>query len=59
MFDQIYEHWPARPAEARPKLLVYGESLGPQGSEGAFTGFADIRAKANGVLWVGRDRAVE
>ncbi|MFE7796541.1 alpha/beta hydrolase [Nocardia sp. NPDC057440] len=53
VFDKVYEHWSARPAQARPKLLVYGESLGSQGSEGAFTGLADIRARADGVLWVG------
>ncbi|MFI6362657.1 alpha/beta hydrolase [Nocardia sp. NPDC050630] len=53
VFDKVYEHWSARPQDARPKLLVYGESLGSQGSEGAFTGLADIRAKTDGVLWVG------
>nr|WP_246002868.1 alpha/beta-hydrolase family protein [Nocardia tenerifensis] len=53
VFDKVYEHWSARPAQARPKLLVYGESLGAQGSEGAFTGLADLRTRADGVLWVG------
>jgi uncharacterized membrane protein len=32
---------------------VYGESLGSQGSEAAFTTLSDIRARADGVLWVG------
>ena len=36
-----------------PRLVVYGESLGSQGSEAAFTTLADIRAQADGVLWVG------
>ncbi|MFC9438375.1 alpha/beta hydrolase [Nocardia sp. NPDC057030] len=53
VFDKVYEHWSARPAQARPKLLVYGESLGSQGSEGAFNGLADLRTRADGVLWVG------
>ncbi|MFX0573963.1 alpha/beta hydrolase [Nocardia nepalensis] len=53
VFDKVYEHWSARPEGARPKLLVYGESLGSQGSEGAFTGLADIRSRTDGVLWVG------
>ncbi|MFI9506016.1 alpha/beta hydrolase [Nocardia sp. NPDC052566] len=53
VFDKVYEHWSARPVEARPKLLVYGESLGSQGSEGAFADLADIRARTDGVLWVG------
>ncbi|MCP2279868.1 alpha/beta hydrolase [Nocardia amikacinitolerans] len=53
LFDKVYEHWSARPAELRPKLLVYGESLGSQGSEGAFSGLADLRTRTDGVLWVG------
>ncbi|MEV0298889.1 alpha/beta-hydrolase family protein [Nocardia sp. NPDC050710] len=53
LFDKVYEHWSVRPKENRPKLLVYGESLGSQGSEGAFSGLADIRARTDGVLWVG------
>ncbi|MEU0540057.1 alpha/beta hydrolase [Nocardia sp. NPDC005978] len=53
MFDAVYERWSARPPESRPKLLVYGESLGSQGSEAAFTGLADLRSKVDGALWVG------
>lgn len=53
LFDKVYERWSALPEDARPKLLVYGESLGSQGSEGAFSGLADIRNRADGVLWVG------
>ncbi|WP_307817709.1 alpha/beta hydrolase [Nocardia acididurans] len=53
MFDAVYERWSSRPENARPKLLVYGESLGSQGSESAFTGLADLRSKVNGALWVG------
>ncbi|WP_227998294.1 alpha/beta hydrolase [Nocardia australiensis] len=53
LFDAVYEHWTARPPQSRPKLLVYGESLGSQGSEAAFDGLADLRAKVDGALWVG------
>lgn len=53
VFDRVYERWSARPAQSRPKLLVYGESLGSQGSEGAFAGLADLRSRTDGVLWVG------
>ncbi|GAB2710098.1 alpha/beta hydrolase [Nocardia thraciensis] len=53
LFDKVHARWSTLPPEARPKLLVYGESLGSQGSEAAFTGLGDIRAKADGVLWVG------
>ncbi len=53
MFDAIYRTWSQRPADARPKLLVYGESLGSQGSEAAFGGLADLRDRVDGALWVG------
>ncbi|MFJ4656616.1 alpha/beta hydrolase [Nocardia sp. NPDC088792] len=53
MFDAVYEHWSRLPADHRPKLLVYGESLGSQGSEAAFDGLADLRSKVDGALWVG------
>jgi uncharacterized membrane protein len=53
LFDAVYQHWTARPPQVRPKLLVYGESLGSQGSEAAFDGLADLRAKVDGALWVG------
>ncbi|WSJ19783.1 alpha/beta hydrolase [Nocardia sp. NBC_01327] len=53
MFDAVYRAWSARPPNARPKLLVYGESLGSQGSEAAFDGLADLRSKVDGALWVG------
>ncbi|WP_425300138.1 alpha/beta hydrolase [Nocardia flavorosea] len=53
LFDAVYERTRARAPEDRPKLLVYGESLGSQGSEAAFDGLADLRAKVDGALWVG------
>ncbi|MEU4316742.1 alpha/beta hydrolase [Nocardia sp. NPDC024068] len=53
LFDAVYDRIRARPADDRPKLLVYGESLGSQGSEAAFDGLADLRAKVDGALWVG------
>ncbi len=53
MFDAVYAAWSARPPQSRPKLLVYGESLGSQGSEAAFDGLADLRAEVDGALWVG------
>ncbi|WP_280234788.1 alpha/beta hydrolase [Nocardia cyriacigeorgica] len=53
VFDAVYRHWSARPEDQRPKLFVYGESLGSQGSEEAFEGLADLREKVDGALWVG------
>ena len=37
----------------RPALYVYGESLGTQAGEAAFSGIRDIRATVDGVLWMG------
>ncbi|MFR9750778.1 alpha/beta hydrolase [Nocardia sp. 004] len=53
LFDAVYQHVAVRPPELRPKLLVYGESLGSQGSEAAFDGLAELRAQVDGALWVG------
>lgn len=41
------------PGRPRPALYVYGESLGTQAGEAAFSGIRDIRATVDGVLWVG------
>ena len=53
MFEAVHAAWSQRPPQARPKLLVYGESLGSQGSEAAFDGLADLRSEVDGALWVG------
>ncbi|MGQ4600209.1 alpha/beta-hydrolase family protein [Nocardia sp. R6R-6] len=53
VFDAVHRHWTARAPQQRPKLLVYGESLGSQGSEAAFDGLAELRAEVDGALWVG------
>ncbi len=41
------------PGQPRPRMIVFGESLGSQGSEAAFSSLADVRAETDGVLWVG------
>ena len=53
LFDQVYERWVRLPADHRPKLLAFGESLGAYGSQAAFSGAADLRNRTDGVLWVG------
>jgi uncharacterized membrane protein len=52
-FDAVHARLVQLPVGRRPRLLVYGESLGSQGSEAAFSSLADIRARTDGVLWVG------
>ena len=53
LFDAVYDTWHQLPAGQRPKLVVFGESLGSFGGEAAFSGAEDIRDRASGVLWVG------
>ncbi len=53
LFNVIYDHWSTLPEAERPLLLVFGESLGADGSEAAFSGAADLRNRTSGVLWVG------
>ena len=53
LFDAVYAKWIELPAAHRPKLVVFGESLGSFGGENAFSGTDDIRDRTSGVLWVG------
>ena len=53
LFDAVYGVWSRLPADHRPKLVVFGESLGSFGGESAFSGVNDIRNRTSGVLWVG------
>ncbi|HEX2154445.1 MAG TPA: alpha/beta-hydrolase family protein [Acidimicrobiia bacterium] len=53
LFNAVYERWASLPENDRPRLLVFGESLGADGSEAAFSGVADIRNRTDGVLWAG------
>jgi uncharacterized membrane protein len=53
LFDAVYGAWRQLPAAHRPKLVVFGESLGSFGGETAFSGTEDIRNRTSGVLWVG------
>ncbi len=57
LIDAVVADVRARPAPARPKLLVLGESLGSRAGEGAFAGLPDIRDKVDGVVWLGPPRA--
>ncbi|MGY1609812.1 MULTISPECIES: alpha/beta hydrolase [unclassified Geodermatophilus] len=53
LFDAVYERWSALPADARPQLYVFGESLGSFGAEAAFSGESDLRNRVSGALFVG------
>ena len=53
LFDAVHARVEQMPPDRRPRLFAFGESLGSQGSEAAFSGVDDARAQADGVLWVG------
>lgn len=53
LFDAVYQRWSALPSDARPKIYIYGESLGSFGGETAFSGEADLANRTAGALFVG------
>jgi uncharacterized membrane protein len=58
MIDAIHDRWEQLPADHRPKLVLYGESLGSMGGQGAFGWLPDIsRMGFSSVLWVGPPNA--
>jgi uncharacterized membrane protein len=57
LFERVRARWARVPVARRPKLLVFGESLGSLGSEAAFGDLADVRTEADGVLWIGPTNA--
>jgi uncharacterized membrane protein len=52
-FDAVYAEWASLPADARPRLVVYGLSLGAHGSQEVFSGLDDLRERTDGALFVG------
>ncbi len=53
LINGVHERWSQLPEDQRPKLIVYGESLGSQSAEAAFDDLADMRSKIDGALFVG------
>lgn len=53
LFDEVYSRWSRLPVDDRPRLLVFGESLGSFGGETAFSGEHDLANRTDGVLFVG------
>lgn len=53
LFDTVYEKWSALPPDDRPRLYVFGESLGSFGAETAFSGEHDLANRTSGALFVG------
>ncbi|MFD3747447.1 alpha/beta hydrolase [Nocardia sp. NPDC058633] len=53
LFEAVHAVWDTLPADQRPKLVVFGESLGSFGGEAAFASVQDMAARTDGVLFVG------
>lgn len=53
LVEAVHDRWLTKPPAHRPRLFVYGESLGTQAGEGAFDDLNAIRSTVDGVLWVG------
>jgi uncharacterized membrane protein len=53
LFNQVYAVWSRMPPGQRPRLLVFGESLGSFGAESAFSGIDDVHNRTDGMLLVG------
>ncbi|MFZ2529641.1 MAG: alpha/beta-hydrolase family protein [Rhodococcus sp. (in: high G+C Gram-positive bacteria)] len=53
LFEAVHRAWSSRPESQRPKLVVFGESLGSYGGQAAFASGADIVARTDGALLVG------
>ncbi|MFJ9078492.1 alpha/beta hydrolase [Streptomyces sp. NPDC102278] len=54
LFTAVYDKWRTLPAETRPKLLAYGESLGSYAMENALGGtLKGLTSRTDGALFVG------
>ncbi|SDB85028.1 Uncharacterized membrane protein [Sanguibacter gelidistatuariae] len=59
LFDAVYDVWSDLPADDRPQLVVFGESLGSYGGQSAFSGADDMVARSDGALWIGTPNFAE
>jgi uncharacterized membrane protein len=58
LIETVHRRWQQLPADHRPKLMLYGESLGSMAGQAAFGWLPDIRAMGfDAVLWVGPPQA--
>lgn len=53
LFDAVYDVWVQLPADERPQLYLFGESLGSFSLETAFSGESDLSNRTSGGLLVG------
>ncbi len=53
LFDAVYGYWTTLPKDKRPRLYLYGLSLGSMNSQGSVDPFDIISDPFQGALWVG------
>jgi uncharacterized membrane protein len=54
LIDAVQREWAKLPPDRRPKLVLYGESLGSMAGQAAFDSLQNIEEKGfSSVLWVG------
>ncbi len=53
LFDAVYATWTTLPEGKRPKLLVYGLSLGSFSAQSAFASPADLTTRTQGAIFAG------
>lgn len=53
VFEAIYAHWRSLPKDARPKLYLFGLSLGSHGSEASVPISAFVSEPFQGAVWAG------
>jgi uncharacterized membrane protein len=53
LFDIVYDHWRTLPRETRPRLYLYGLSLGAMASQNSTTVYDVLGEPFDGALWAG------
>lgn len=53
LFNAVHDRWEQLPEDTRPKLAVYGLSLGAQGMQGHFSDLEDLRKRTDAALFTG------
>jgi uncharacterized membrane protein len=53
LYRAVKAEWLGMPAQSRPKLLVYGLSLGAAGMQSAFTDVAELTSAVDGAVFSG------
>ena len=59
LFDTVFGYWSTLPPARRPRLVVFGQSLGALGAADAFSGLSDLLSRTSGALYVGPPNATE